>query len=225
MKLTNQFQINTLTVLSIFQALIMGIADRRERQKENLRQEILDAASEMFARDGYESVSMRKIAEKIEYSPTTIYLYFKDKNDLLNQICEETFANLIKDWRKIENKIDDPLTALKKAMGAYVEFGLKYPNHYEVTFVSPLKSLTAENGFPFEGSMGQKAFDHIVSQVVKAMEAGQIKQDDVAKISQLIWAMGHGIVSLLNSHKDFPFVGKDELLQGSIEMIFNGIKS
>ena len=202
----------------------MGVQERREREKENLRETILDAASAMFAQEGYASVSMRKIADKIEYSPTTIYLYFKDKNDLLNQICEETFANLIKDWQKIENKTDDPLTGLGKAMTAYVEFGLKYPNHYEVTFTNPLKDLSGEIGVSFEGSMGQKAFAHIVSQVAKCMEAGQIRQSDVAVTSQLIWAMGHGIVSLLNSQKNFPFVGKNELMLGSIDMIFNGIK-
>jgi AcrR family transcriptional regulator len=202
----------------------MGIKERREKEQEDLRQKILDAASELFAKDGYESVSMRKIAEKIEYSPTTIYLYFKDKNDLLNQICEETFANLIKDWQKIEDKSDDPLTSLRKAMQAYVEFGLRYPNHYEVTFINPLDDYLGENGHSFEGSMGQKAFEHLALQVAKAMEAGQVKQADVATTSQLIWAMGHGIVSLLNSHKGFPFVGKDELLQGSIDIIFNGIK-
>ncbi|MEO6589856.1 MAG: TetR/AcrR family transcriptional regulator [Pyrinomonadaceae bacterium] len=203
----------------------MGIKERRERDQDNLRQKILDAASEMFAKDGYESVSMRKIADCIEYSPTTIYLYFKDKNDLLNQICEETFAKLIKDWQRIEDKTDDPLTGLRKAMAAYVEFGFKYPNHYEVTFINPLADYLGKDEHPFEGSMGQKAFEHIVSQVAKSMETGQIKQGDVATISQLIWAMGHGIVSLLNSHKDFPFVGRNALIEGSIDMIFNGIKS
>lgn len=202
----------------------MGVQERREREKEELREIILDAASEMFAQEGYANVSMRKIAEQIEYSPTTIYLYFKDKNDLLNQICEETFAGLIKDWQKIEDKNDDPATALRKSMRAYVEFGLKYPNHYEVTFINPLADYLGKDEHPFEGSMGQKAFENLAFQVSKAMEAGQIKQDDVAKISQLIWAMGHGLVSLLNSHKDFPFVDKSALIKGLDEVIFNGIK-
>ncbi|MEO8072099.1 MAG: TetR/AcrR family transcriptional regulator [Acidobacteriota bacterium] len=203
----------------------MGIKERKEREQEDLQQKILDAASELFAKDGYESVSMRKIADKIEYSPTTIYLYFKDKNDLLNQICEETFANLIKDWQKIEDKADEPIVSLKKSMQAYVEFGLKYPNHYEVTFTNPIMEFLGESGLPFEGSMGQKAFENLSLQVAKSMEAGQIKQNDVAVVSQLIWAMGHGIVSLLNSHKDFPFVEKDTLIEGSIDMIFDGIKT
>lgn len=199
----------------------MGIKERKEREQEDLRQKILDAASELFAREGYASVSMRKIADRIEYSPTTIYLYFKDKNDLLNQICDETFANLIKDWRKIEDKTDDPLTALQKTMKGYVEFGLKYPNHYEVTFTNPLESEMHS----YEGSIGQQAFETMANQVARAMESGQIKKADAATISQLIWAMGHGIVSLLNSHKDFPFVSKKALIEGSIEMIFNGIKT
>lgn len=203
----------------------MGVKERREREQEDLRQKILDAASELFAKDGYESVSMRKIADKIEYSPTTIYLYFKDKNDLLNQICEETFANLIKDWQKIENKADDPLTSLRKSMKAYVEFGLKYPNHYEVTFINPLADYLGKDEHPYEGSMGQKAFENLAMTVGRAMEAGQLKKDDIAKVSQIIWALGHGIVSLLNSHKDFPFVSRKSLIDGSIEMIFDGIKA
>lgn len=74
----------------------MGVQERRAREKKELRQEILDAAREMFVRDGFENVSMRKIAEKIEYSPTTIYLYFQDKADLLDCLCEETFTRLVK---------------------------------------------------------------------------------------------------------------------------------
>jgi len=69
----------------------MGSKQRREREKEALRQDILDAARELFVEEGYDNVSMRRVAEKIEYSPTTIYLYFEDKASLLYAICEETF--------------------------------------------------------------------------------------------------------------------------------------
>ena len=203
----------------------MGIKERKKREQTQLRRKILDAASELFAKDGYESVSMRKIAEKIEYSPTTIYLYFKDKNDLLNQICEETFAKLLEKWEKIENKTDEPIESLRKVMQAYAEFGLKYPNHYEITFINPLADYLGKDVHPYEGSMGQKAFEMIVKRVKEAMEAGQIKQDNLLKVSQLIWAMGHGLVSLLISHKDFPFIEKEKLLEGSIDMIFAGIET
>jgi AcrR family transcriptional regulator len=202
----------------------MGIKERREREQEELRQKILDAASELFAKEGYQNVSMRKIAEKIEYSPTTIYLYFKDKAELLNEICEETFANLIKEMDKIENKTDEPMMCLRKAMRAYVDFGLRHPAHYELTFTIPLAEYLGPEKHPYEGSMGQKAFDHIVRQVFKSMEAGQLKQGDVAAISQAIWASGHGLVSLLNAHENFPFVEKDTLIETSINMMLEGLK-
>src|SRR5258708_13353009 len=110
----------------------MGLQERREREKKELRQEILDAARDLFVREGFENVSMRKIAEKIEYSPTTIYLYFQDKADLLDCICEETFARLIKKQSVLDQTIADPLDRLRKNLRGYIEFGFKPPNHYKV---------------------------------------------------------------------------------------------
>src|ERR671939_111330 len=99
----------------------MGPKQRRAREKEILRQEILDAARELFVNEGYENVSMRRIAEKIEYSPTTIYLYFEDKAALLFAICEETFAKLAKKLETIVRQTQDPVEALKKGCRAYIE--------------------------------------------------------------------------------------------------------
>ena len=73
----------------------MGVKERRAREKEQLRRRILSAARELFVTEGYESVSMRKIADMIEYSPTTIYLYYEDKADLLDSVCKETLLNLL----------------------------------------------------------------------------------------------------------------------------------
>src|SRR5215203_4306810 len=100
----------------------MASRERRERAKENLREEILDAARELFVTEGYSQVSMRKIAEKIEYSPTTIYLYFKDKSDLLHQICEQSFANLSRELSSIDRQTDNPLEKLRAGMREYINF-------------------------------------------------------------------------------------------------------
>src|SRR4028119_945854 len=150
----------------------MGVKERRERDKENLRQEILDAASRMFAEEGYQNVSMRKIADKIEYSPTTIYLYFKDKNDLLMQICEETFAMLYAKMQQIEKQSGSSLDCLKKGIRAYIEFGLEHPNHYEVTFIAPLWNDMKEDEYKYEGSMGERTFGYLRSVVQAAIAEG-----------------------------------------------------
>ena len=79
----------------------MGITERREREKEEVRGRILDAARDLFARDGYDAVTMRKIAEAIEYSPTAIYLHFKDKDTLVRELCNADFDSLARAFQKI----------------------------------------------------------------------------------------------------------------------------
>jgi AcrR family transcriptional regulator len=78
-----------LTPLSKIEILKMTIANRKERQKEELRGKILEAAKALFIERGFEETSIRNIAEKIEYSPTTIYLYFKDKDDIFYSLHQE----------------------------------------------------------------------------------------------------------------------------------------
>jgi AcrR family transcriptional regulator len=201
----------------------MGVRERREREKEELQQVILDAASELFAQEGYANVSMRKIADKIEYSPTTIYLYFKDKTDLLNQICDETFKKLIERVAVIETTENNPLQCLRKGMRAYVDFGLEFPNHYEVTFINPLAEFLGEE-HPYEGSMGQRAFDYIRQKVTQSIESGLMKNGDVDVLSQTLWAGIHGVTSLLIGYSDFPFVDKDVLIDSVIDTLLAGLK-
>ena len=202
----------------------MGISERREREQLELRQRILDTASEMFAEEGYTSVSMRKIAERIEYSPTTIYLYFKDKNDLLNQICEDTFAKLYQEVSTIREENSDPLECLRKGMRAYIEFGLKHPNHYEVTFIKPIMEYLGEGIHPYEGSMGERAFNFLRSQVADTVAAGYLKKGDVDVMSQTLWAAMHGLTSILIVHSDFPFADREELIECLIETTIKGLK-
>ena len=80
---------------------------------------------------------MRAIARKIEYSPTTIYLYFKDKWDLFHSVCEEAFAKLEHELEAIKKTDDDPVECLRRGTIAYINFGLGHPNHYRVVFLTP----------------------------------------------------------------------------------------
>lgn len=202
----------------------MGVKERKERAKENLRQEILDAASEMFATEGYGQVSMRKVADKIEYSPTTIYLYFKDKNDLLHQICEEAFAKLIRQLEAIKKKSKDSWDFLHKGLRAYAAFGLKNPNHYEVTFMMPIANQAGgENAY--EGSMGQKAFEYLRAPVADCINEGKLKTGDLDAMTQSLWAAIHGVTALLIAHKDFPFVNRDRLIDCVINSMLDGMKA
>lgn len=200
----------------------MGLKERREREKENLRQEILDAARELFVAEGYENVSMRKVAEKIEYSPTTIYHYFKDKSDLLRSLCDETFAKLIEKQAALARKHRDPLVRLRECGRAYINFGLEHPHHYQVTFMMPLEH---SDEFPFEQSLGYKAFDFLRANVAECVREKKFRRMDVETAAQAIWAATHGITSLLIVHTDFLWVEREKLIDFMLNNMLESLKS
>lgn len=196
--------------------------NRLQADKENLRQEIMDAAREMFVAEGYANVSMRKIADKIGYSATTIYLYFEDKNDLLHQICEQTFARLAQNIKAIYMLSDNPLEKLRSGLREYIHFGLKHPSQYEIVFITPLP-VNPESDF--EASNGRMAFDTLRTVITECIAANLLRVNDVELISQTLWAGIHGVTSLLIQHGNFPFVERERLVDSVIDTLIAGIKA
>ncbi|HYK40315.1 MAG TPA: TetR/AcrR family transcriptional regulator [Candidatus Eremiobacteraceae bacterium] len=203
----------------------MGVKERKAREKRYLRQEILDAASELFVKEGYENVSMRRIADRIEYSPTTIYLYFKDKAELLESICQETFAKLIQRLTKIMEQPGDPVERLKRGLLAYIEFGLNNPHHYRSTFMTPLPEEMAKEKFLKPESAGIQAFDFLRRCVYDCIAAGKFKTKDAELASQTLWAGVHGITSLLITHTQFPWVGREKVIDGVLDTLIAGLET
>jgi AcrR family transcriptional regulator len=200
----------------------MGVKERREREKETLRREILDAASELFVQEGYQSVSMRKIADKIEYSPTTIYLYFRNKADLLATICDETFEQMIAVHAKITAEANDPISGLRKGLRAYVDFGLAHPSHYVLTFMTPFASGDFPDDFAYEDSPGGRSFDVLREAVRECVERGAFRDVDVAVASQALWSVIHGLTSLLIAHPQFPWADRDTVIDTAIDAAIRG---
>jgi len=205
----------------------MGVVERKAREKEELKQQILDAARELFVREGYENVSMRKIADKIEYSAATIYTYFRDKDEILDCLCEETFLKLhLEKLAAVQQMKGDALEALKKGMETYIRFGLDHPEHYIVTFI--LRAAPYEKPGRREtrkAQTGQRCFDDMRNIVRRCMAEGKIKDGDVETTSQALWAGIHGLTALLITQPGFPFVEKDKLIRRTIEVLVRGVSA
>jgi AcrR family transcriptional regulator len=202
----------------------MGVKERKARQKSNLRQGILAAASELFVKEGFENVSMRRIAEKIEYSPTTIYLYFKDKADLLEQVCHDTFSRLIVHLSRITEQPGDPVDRLKRGLIAYVKFGLSNPHHYRATFMMPIPDSFHEKKHSQPDSPGMQAFDFLRRCVFDCIAADKFRSNDPEIISQTLWTGVHGVTSLLITHsKGFPWADHGELTESVVETLIRGV--
>lgn len=201
----------------------MGIVERRQRQKEHVRREIVAAARQMFAEEGFEAVTMRKLAARIEYSPTAIYLHFKDKHAVLEAVCEETFASLAARLEQRAARRQPPLTFLRDGLRLYVQFGLQHPSDYTLTFTMGTgKDQADPDGFA--GSAGKRAFDVLRTAVRHCIEAGQLPPQDVDVAAQGLWAATHGLVSLFIAHTAFPWVAKKKLIDHTIDTMIAGLR-
>ena len=180
----------------------MGSTERRERERVEVRRKILDAARDLFAREGYERVTMRRIADAIEYSATTIYNHFEDKDALLNSLCEDEFGRLL----TLLAKGARPRSAVAwiRQLGlAYARFGLEYPNHYRFMFMTAHSS----DGEGEKPPAGEQTFGLLRGVVDQAIAAGRLRDLPRDTISQVLWSAVHGVVALLVTYGEkFPCV-------------------
>lgn len=174
----------------------MGSAQRRQREKESLREKILATAREMFASEGVEAVSMRKIAGRIEYSATAIYQYFPDKDALLREICERDFAALAEAAVRVAREAD-PLARLRKLGRAYVEFALEHPSSYRLMFMTP-KGASQKASLEGHGVPERDAYAMLRSVVQQCIDEGRFRpgSSDADLVAQTLWAGVHGLSSL-----------------------------
>ena len=174
----------------------MGPRERREREREEIRTKILDAARELFVREGYEAVTMRRVAEKIEYSPTAIYFHFRDKETLLREICDADFLTLGHSIAEA-GRIDDPIGRMKATGLAYVRFGLEFPNHYQLMFMTPHPPLGDEHAVE-RGNPEEDAYAFLKGTIEEAIAQNLFLPEfaDADLIAQTVWAGVHGVISL-----------------------------
>jgi len=201
----------------------LGVKERKLRQKKYLRQEILDAASKLFVKEGYENVSMRRIADKIEYSPTTIYLYFKDKAELLEQVCAETFSRLSQHLTGILQQPGDPVGRLRRGLIAYVHFGIANPHHYRAAFMMIFPEGVDKSKYIHPDSPGMQAFDFLRRSVFDCITAKKFRSEDAETISQTLWCGVHGVTALLTTHPAFPWVPTEQLIESVVDTMILGV--
>jgi AcrR family transcriptional regulator len=172
----------------------MTISTRKERQKEELRGKILQAAKELFMMKGFEDTSIRNIAEKIEYSPTTIYLYFKDKDDIFCELHKEGFM-LLNQYFKPLAHVADPFERLKAINKSYITFALENGEFYDLMFIirSPMNSITKEDS---DWEEGKRSFSFLTNTIAECVAKGYFKDMQPEIVAFTVWSMVHGIVSL-----------------------------
>jgi len=190
----------------------------RQTYRDALQKTILDAGRKAADQGGYESVSLRKLAESVGCSHANLYLYFKDKDDIFEALVESSFARFDEGFRRIleSEEHEDPVHLLTRAAHAYVEFGLQNPGAYEFAFVlrrpgRPRKSKPHDGYWMLRGL------------VKRCIDTKRFRTVDVDEASQALWAAVHGITALLITHPHFPWADKEAVTRRVIETAIGGL--
>lgn len=197
--------------------------DSRRKNKEDFRREILDAAREIFSRDGYGNFSMRKLAKRIGYSPTTIYLYFRDKDELLFSLSEELFAGLYESITKLRNEGGEPREVLRGVLRMYVESGVAHPEHYKVAFFTNQAIYGSPDEYLETDTVSRRSYFLFRDMVEEFMEAGVLGRRDPDTVAQALWAGVHGVVSAVIYTRDFPLVATGDLADTVVDAMLAGL--
>ena len=178
----------------------MGVKERRERERGEVREKILDAALEFFASEGVEGVTMRALADAIEYSPPVIYSHFRDKDALIRELCFRAMRSLAASFAAIGG-VSDPIERLRRVGQLYVEFALENPSHFRFMFLTAHALPPDEEDERFKGDPQQDAYAFLKQSVEAGLEAGVFRPEltDADEIAQICWASAHGIVALQNA--------------------------
>lgn len=180
---------------------------RREREKEEMRQLIVDTAIKIYLEEGYEKLSLRGIAQRIEYVPTAIYRYFKSKDDLYHAMHEWAFKQLMLEFEDKLSNIKDPIDRLKGLSSIYINFAFNNPELYDLMFIlkEPMCAEVNMEDWP----CGQSTYKFLVDTVQEALDMSLLHAENAETLAFMFWSSTHGMISLYLRNRLRMYAGED----------------
>jgi AcrR family transcriptional regulator len=188
------------------------------------RGEILAAATKIFNSEGYDGATIRRIAEEVGLSSTALYMHFRDKDEILVEICEGAMENLLTFSSEIAAR---PLPAEERAramVAAYVNFALAQPSTYRLVFCSHGRHLTPQSQIMVE-KLGDRGFANLIAVVSEIAAQGRLRSASPETAAQVLWAAAHGLASLLITQPNRQWAPTDDLTRTLLDGIFEGLIS
>ena len=173
----------------------MSVADRKAKEKEALKALILKGAKKLFLEKGIEQTTIRNIADEIDYSVGTVYVYFKDKNAILHDLHSIGFQELGGYFKDLFS-IEDPMERLRKMGFVYIKFALENQEMYDLMFnvKAPMEFL--EQTKSDEWDEGTAAFDRVKQTIQECIDKGHFKGHNMEPLSFMVWSLVHGMCCL-----------------------------
>lgn len=192
------------------------------------REEILAATKAILLAEGYEQLSIRKVAAKIGISSTAIYLYFREKDELLDTICHEVFAALVPGMDALLASPEPPLDRLRRGLTGYLQFCLAHPDEYRIVFLTRRPNPGWDHLSPLRyvdrwGHPRVNTFGYLVEGLRQCIGAGVIRAGDPVTMAETVLAAQHGLLALLILAPEQKWQPQDVLVRENVELIVRGL--
>lgn len=202
----------------------MGVKERQERDREEMRRKILDAARELFVSEGYRNVSIRKVAERVEYSPAALYGYFPSKDDLFFALAEEGFRKLFEYTNEHQIFEGDPLVAVREGFMRYYRFSSLHREYFELMFVDRTVPRIGRDWERF--AFVPQMIGEVCGIIQRAIDLGAFpKEMDPEVAFHILWAAVHGPSTAALCDRLAPDEDPEALARDTLEAAIAGLRA
>jgi AcrR family transcriptional regulator len=213
--------IYTERTIQSFKRKQLTLRNRRERYRSELRAETLTAARKLIQEEGYQGLTIRKLATRMECSPMALYSYFADKQALLSALALEGFEKVAKRFDSTVHR--DPLTAVSRVLLDYIAYAEENPHEYRILFLS-VETLGELKLSREDLQERNPAFGALFKRVETCIKAGALTGDPFA-VSTVLWTAAHGAASLLITAQQFPFDNRRLYAEEVVATILSGVQN
>ena len=183
------------------------------------RAEILRAAEQIFMREGYQGATIRKIAEEVGVSSTALYMHFRDKDEILLEICQCAVATLLACNTEIASRPIDAVSRVRLMLEAYMRFGLENPSTYRLAFCFTPPQMSGD-GRKAASDLGERCYQLFRDSVAEIAVQGRLQHGGIDSAAKALWAAAHGLVTLCITQR---IHGPEELMSVLLDSLFTGL--
>jgi AcrR family transcriptional regulator len=202
----------------------MGVKERQERDREEMQRKILDAARELFVTEGYRNVSIRKVADRLEYSPAALYGYFTSKDDLFFALAEEGFRKLFEYTNEHRIFEGDPLVAVREGFMRYYRFSRLHREYFELMFIDRTVPRIGRDWERF--AFVPQMIGEVVGIIQRAIDAGAFPAGTDPEVAfHILWAAVHGPSAAAICDRLAPDEDPEALARDTLEAVIAGLRT
>ncbi|HCX64702.1 MAG TPA: TetR/AcrR family transcriptional regulator [Eubacteriaceae bacterium] len=186
---------------------------RREREKEEMKERILQTASRIIGEKGFDQLSIRQIAKEIEYSPSIVYHYFKDKEDIVNQVMQRGYGKIISSIAHVDPATDTPEGQLSEMTRNYIEAALKMPDEFLAAQTNDSEVALKQMTTLYKGSSKERPALNALCQSIREINKDvSAQEEDIENTAQLIAVATLGLIVKLIVEKGVDETHKNTLI-------------